>query len=189
MPNPCALCSARCCTDLYITVTIFDIIRIAERTRKKPEEFSQLYPLRLINFDNDTVLEFHDKKYMEEHILCLNSHPCLFLEGRKCSIHGFSPSVCRAFPKGIDGRFKTRLCPFPAGLLFRVSGLGADVRETYSWELDTYKEIVAEWNRKKGKGAGCMDFLLSRGKEELARYAPAQKSGQEGAPAVSRTRR
>jgi Fe-S-cluster containining protein len=189
MASPCDICPARCCTDLHITVTIFDIIRIAERTGKKPEEFSKFYPLRLINFDNDTVLEFHDKRFMEEHILCLNSHPCLFLEGRRCGIHGFSPSVCRAFPKGIDGVFKTRLCPFPAGFLFRVSGFGVDVRETYAWELGTYKEIVAEWNRKKGKGAGCMDFLISRGKEELARCAPAPKSGQAGAPAASRTRR
>jgi len=167
MPNPCILCSASCCTDLYITVTIFDVLRISKKTGKKPEDFATLYPLRLINFDNDTVLEFHDRKYMEEHILCLKSHPCIFLDGKKCSIHGFSPSACGSFPKGIDGKYRTRLCPFPAGLVFRV--LGTDVRNTYEWELGTYKKIVSEWNRRKGKKNDCMDFLLARAEEELGK--------------------
>ena len=169
MANPCTLCDASCCTDLYITVTIFDIIRISDRLGQKPEEFSQLYPLRLINFDNDTVLEMHDKKYLEEHILCLNSHPCVFLKGKRCEIHGFSPSVCTAFPKGIDGRWKTRLCPAVSGIMFRTLGFGAQLRPTYLWELGTYKEIVAQWNKKRGKKADCMEFLLNRAREELGK--------------------
>ena len=168
MPNPCILCSASCCTDLYITVTVFDVIRIAKETGREPGEFAVLYPLRLINFDNDTVLEFHDRKYMEEHILCLKSHPCIFLDGKRCSIHKFSPSVCRAFPKGIDGRYKTRLCPFPAGLVFRV--LGTDVRKGYAWELDEYKKIVAQWNKKRGKKDECLGFLIEHAQTAIRGY-------------------
>jgi Fe-S-cluster containining protein len=187
MANPCTLCDASCCTDLYITVTIFDIIRICDRLGQKPEEFSQLYPLRLINFDNDTVLEMHDRKYLEEHILCLNSHPCVFLKGKRCEIHGFSPSVCTAFPKGIDGRWKTRLCPAVSGLMFRTLGFGAQLRPAYLWELGTYKEIVAQWNRKRGRKADCMEFLLARAREELkSRHASAPGAGQGAAQAASR---
>jgi len=189
MPSPCDLCPANCCRDLYITVTVFDVIRIAERTGREPGGFCLFYPLRLINFDNDTVLEFHDGRFMEEHILCLKSHPCLFLERNRCRIHDFSPSVCRAFPKGIDGVYKTRLCPFPAGLAFRV--LGTDMRKTYAWELGAYKEIVAEWNRSRGKKDDCMGFLLKRAKEELVRRssrASAPEGEARAVPTASRIR-
>jgi len=155
MLNPCSLCSAECCKDHYITVTIFDIIRIAEKTGRKSEEFAEIYPLRLINFDNDTVLETQEGEF----ILCLKSHPCIFLRNKKCSIHEFAPSVCRTYPKQINGKFNFRLCPFPSSVLFRICG--TDMPEEYSDELKEYKKIVAKWNKKKGKKKDCMDFLIS----------------------------
>lgn len=158
MLNPCFFCSANCCKDLYITVTAFDVLRISERIGKQPNEFAEISPMRLINFDNDTVLECYDGKYMQEYILCLKSHPCIFLSGKRCTIHSFAPSVCKSFPKGIDGRFKTRLCYFPAGIMFQV--LGTNMPKNYADELREYKKIVLEWNRKKGKKNECMDFLL-----------------------------
>jgi Fe-S-cluster containining protein len=160
MINPCSICSAECCRNHYITVTIFDIIRISEKTGKKPREFAEFYPLRLINFDNDTVLEFHDDGFPQEHILCLKSHPCIFLEGKGCSVHDFAPSACKTYPRMINGRFNMRLCPFPSGLLFRV--LGTDMPKDYADELREYKKIVSEWNRKKGKRNECMEFLINR---------------------------
>ncbi len=166
MLSPCSLCSARCCKDHYISVTIFDVLRISEKTGKKPEEIAALYPLRLINFDNDTILEFYDNGYPAEHILCLKSHPCVFLEGKRCSIHDFAPSVCKTYPKRINGTFNLRLCPFPSGLLFRI--LGTDMPRDYADELRKYKKIVSEWNKKKGERKDCMDFLISRARGPTA---------------------
>ena len=162
MLNPCSFCSAECCKDHYITVTIFDVLRISEKTEKKLEEFAEIYPLRLINFDNDMVLEMQEGEF----ILCLKSHPCVFLEGKKCRIHGFAPSVCRTYPKRIDGKFNFRLCPMPSALLFRI--LGTDMPVNYRDELREYKKIVAEWNKKKGKKKDCMDFLISRARDPIA---------------------
>jgi Fe-S-cluster containining protein len=175
MVSPCSLCNASCCKDLYITVTIFDILRIMEETKKKHEEFAIIYPLRLLNFDNETVLECKEKeeKYISEHILCLKSHPCIFLESNHCTIHKIAPSVCKSFPKGIDGKFKTKLCPSPAGLAFRV--LGTESRAEYKWELDTYKEIVETWNKSKASKSVCMDFLLDQGKEKLRKRTDAPR--------------
>ncbi|MEM2949431.1 MAG: YkgJ family cysteine cluster protein [Candidatus Bilamarchaeaceae archaeon] len=165
MLSPCLFCSAECCKNLYITVTIFDVIRIAEKTGKKPDEFAVLYPLKLINFDNDTVLELYDRKYPAEHILCLKSHPCIFLKGTSCTIHDFAPSACKTFPKKIGGGF-SGFCPFPASLLFRV--LGTNMPVNYANELSAYREIVASWNRKKGKKKDCMKFLIQHAKDSSA---------------------
>jgi len=159
MLSPCSLCSARCCKELYITVTAFDVLRISAKTGKEPSEFAELYPLRIINFDNETVLECYDGTfYPAEYILCIKSHPCFFLKDNKCTIHEFSPCVCRSFPKGIDGRWKTRMCPFPAGWLFWI--FGTNMPNYYARELAVYKDIVMEWNKKKGKKEDCMGFLL-----------------------------
>ncbi len=166
MLGPCSLCSAECCRNHYISVTVFDVLRISEKTKKKPEEFVILYPLRLINFDNDTVLEFHDNGFPEEHILCLKSHPCIFLEGKKCRIHEFAPSVCRTYPEKTDGKFNLELCPFPSAFLFRV--LGTNMPSNYKKELRRYKTIVKEWNKKKGKKRDCIDFLISRARDPIA---------------------
>ncbi len=160
MASPCSLCNAECCRNHYITVTAFDIQRIAGKTGRRPEVFAVLYPLRLLNFDNDTVIELHDNGFPEEHLLCLKSQPCIFLEGKRCSIHDFAPYVCRTYPKQVNGKVNLRLCPFPANLLFRI--FGTDMPEGYVRELEEYKNIVAEWNRKKGKKKDCLDFLLSR---------------------------
>ncbi|NYZ76700.1 YkgJ family cysteine cluster protein [Candidatus Micrarchaeota archaeon] len=165
MISPCLLCSAECCKNLYITVTAFDVLRISESTGRAVGGFAEIYPLKLINFDNETVLECWDGKYPAEYILCIKSHPCFFLEGGRCTIHDFSPCVCRSFPKGVDGRFKTRLCPIPAGFLFRV--LGTNMPRAYAEELDCYKETVAEWNRGKGKVKDCMEFLLKKTKARI----------------------
>jgi len=160
MPGPCSFCSAECCRNHYITVTVFDILRIAGKTGKRPGDFAGLYHLRLLKFDNDTVIELHDNGFPEEYLLCLKSHPCIFLDGKRCGIHDFAPSVCKTYPRQICGGFNLGLCPFPAGLLFRI--FGTDMPGEYAKELEEYKKIVAEWNRKKGKRKDCLGFLLSK---------------------------
>lgn len=160
MITPCSFCTAECCKNHYITVTAFDIIRISEKTGRKAEDFAALYPLRLIKFDNETVLETYDGKYPEEYLLCLKCHPCIFLKRNKCTIHDFAPYVCGTYPKQVNGKFNFRLCPAPSSVLFRMSGI--KVPEKFREELDAYKEMVAEWNKKKGKKKNCLSFLIKK---------------------------
>ncbi len=176
MAGPCSLCNAECCREHYITVTVFDILRISSKTGRKLDEFAVFYPLRMLNFDNDTVLEFYDDGYPAEHILALKSHPCIFLEGRRCTIHDFAPYVCRTYPRRINGSFNNRLCPLPAAFLFRV--FGTKMPENYAEELDGYKEIVASWNRKKGKNKDCMDFLVEGAKSVLSAPLPEESCNE-----------
>lgn len=162
MLSPCSFCSAECCRNHYITVTAFDIARLSRKLGKKPEEFAVLYPLKLINYDSDTVLEVQEDGYIMEYVLCLKSHPCIFLKGNRCSIHDFSPSVCRMYPKQINGSYNFGFCPFPSKMLFRIAGINMNNR--FVPELRAYRKIVAEWNKKKGKKKECLDFLIKRTK-------------------------
>ncbi len=162
MIRPCSFCTAECCKNHYITVTAFDIAKICRKTGKKAEEFAVLYPLKLINYDNDTVLEVQEEGYMMEYVLCLKSHPCIFLKENRCSIYEFSPSVCGMYPKQINGRYNFGFCPMPSVLLFRMTGV--NMSDSFISELKAYREIVAEWNKKKGKKKECLDFLLKQAK-------------------------
>jgi len=160
MLSPCSFCSADCCKNHYITVTAFDIARLSEKLGKKAEEFAVLYPLKLINYDNDTVLEMQEEGCTMEYVLCLKSHPCLFLEKNRCTIHDFSPSVCRMYPKQINGNYNFGFCPIPSKMVFRMTGI--NMKNDFIAELEVYKKIVAEWNKKKGKKKDCLGFLVER---------------------------
>ncbi len=86
MLNPCSACPASCCRDYSITVTSFDIAKIMRKTGKKFQEFAELWPLRILNYDNDTVLECYRGKMRCDCILELKSQPCIFLENDKCKM-------------------------------------------------------------------------------------------------------
>ncbi len=80
MANPCELCNAECCKDYIVTVTSFDVARIWGKTGKEFGDFAAPEPLRLLNFDNDTVLECYEKGMRYDYVLALKSRPCIFLK-------------------------------------------------------------------------------------------------------------
>lgn len=157
MPSPCMLCKAECCNNHLITVTAFDVLRIAE-DGYRASDFAVLAPLKILNYDNDMVLEMHDSECAEDYLLALKSHPCYFLEWGRCSIHNIAPSVCKAYPKNARGEMMGRLCPGIPRLLHSV--LGTHIRPEYAREIEAYRLMVKEWNHKKGKKKDCMPFLL-----------------------------
>jgi len=159
MSDPCRFCKAECCISYIITATAFDILRIIERTGKKPEEFAMLHQARLLAFDPDTTLDMADDGWV--YILGLKSHPCVFLEPKtnRCAVHACSPMACRRFPYQLDGKLNTRFCPLPSQLLFRLIGPDIDTKQMVC-ELEAHKRIVKEWNKKPGKNKDCLDFLL-----------------------------
>ncbi len=165
MPGPCALCSASCCRDYVVTITSFDALRIMEKTGMEFREFAELAPLRILNFDNDTVLECYRKRLGYEYLLALKSHPCIFLEKGRCTIHGFAPYVCRIYPHNSAGKMAGRArCPIIARVAFILKGPGGKL-EGYRRQILGYKKIVAKWNRKKGSREECAEFLLAESKK------------------------
>ncbi|NYZ73580.1 hypothetical protein H0O00_00395, partial [Candidatus Micrarchaeota archaeon] len=76
-----------------------------------------------------------------------------------CSIRESAPISCRHYPFQLNGKLTTRLCPLLSQLAFRVKG--PDIKtDQMVRELEAHKKIVAEWNKKPGKKAECIPFLL-----------------------------
>ena len=160
MFNPCSLCSANCCKSYIITVTSFDILRIIEKTKRSPEEFAVLHELRTITYDPDTVLDTTDG--YGSYLLGLKSHPCIFLgKDNLCTIHEFAPLSCRRYPYTLSNKLNTRFCPLPSELLFRLKGPDIPITPLQK-ELELYKSVVKEWNKKPGKKDECISFLLEK---------------------------
>ena len=161
LSNPCSLCTALCCKNYVITVTSFDILRIMEKTGKKPEEFVLLSEARLLNLDNDAVLECYDGKERYDYLLTFKSHPCYFLgDDNNCTIHEFAPLGCRLYPHNSNGKVMPRaLCPTIPKILFKIRG--SDVKtQAYLNQMNDYKKIVAKWNALHGRKEDCLEFLL-----------------------------
>ncbi|MBU0586732.1 YkgJ family cysteine cluster protein [Candidatus Micrarchaeota archaeon] len=159
MMDPCGFCDARCCRNHVITVTSFDIVRIISKTKMKFEDFASLEPLKILNYDEDTVLECYEKGLRYDYVLALKSHPCTFLKGNRCTIHHFSPLVCRCYPFNSIGKIlKRKQCSITSDVLFRLNG--PSQTEEYSTQIKKYKELVRKWNRKKGTVNQCIKFLM-----------------------------
>ena len=170
MLNPCSLCKATCCKNYLITVTSFDIARIAAKTGKKPDEFAYFYPAKILNYDWDTVLQFFDTGPLPDYsLLALRSWPCVFLEQNKCSIHDLLPLICKRYPFDFSGNLIARHCPMPSKALFILNG--PDAKERLA-EIDAYKAIVKEWNGLNGKKEDCMEFIMRRSADFKEHAAP-----------------
>jgi Fe-S-cluster containining protein len=171
MVNPCSFCDAKCCKTYTITVTAFDVLRVVEKTGKKPEEFATLHELRILSYDPDQVIDTTDG--CGYYLLGFKSHPCVFLgKDNLCTIHEHAPMSCRRYPYQVNDKLNTRFCPLPSQLLFRLKG--PDIKsDPLIRELEAHKKIVKEWNTKPGKKDDCIPFLL-----EKARSA-AKESGIE----------
>lgn len=167
MLSPCLLCKALCCSTYTITVTSFDVLEIAKRTKKLPESFAEIIRLRLLSFDNDTVLECYENGQIYEHVLALKSNPCIFLKDNKCTIYDFAPLVCKAYPYRVDGKIHpSPLCPLLPRLFYQLKR--GPATEPLKQRLNAYKAIVRKWNRKKGRKEDCMGFLLNETEKIIA---------------------
>ncbi len=160
MRNPCSICDAKCCKSYIITVTAFDVLRIVKNAKKPPSDFAVLQEARLLSYDPDTTLDIDGENW--PHLLTLKSHPCVFLgKDNLCTIHEFAPLSCRRYPYTLTDKLNTRFCPFPSQLIFALKG--SDVgKEPLLNEIELYKKIVKEWNKKPGKKEECVAFLLSK---------------------------
>lgn len=160
MLNPCSFCRASCCKNYTVTVTIFDVLRLCRHTERKAGDFAVLHEARLLCYDPDLVLDFTD--HPRGHLLGLKSHPCVFLgKDNLCEVHASAPLPCRRYPFTAAGSMNARFCPLVPRIMFRLKGASIP-KGLLLKELEAYKEIVKEWNRKSGKKDECIAFLLKK---------------------------
>jgi len=154
----CDLCRAECCNSFVITVTSFDVLRIANNTGKNPEDFSYLRRLDMLKYEDSMLVEVHDEKYPDYYLLSLKSHPCVFLKEDKCSIQSFKPLSCRLYPVMGNGKKSNRtLCPAFSGILFSAKN---GLLEKHNEEKELYKKMVGECNSKKLNKKDAFDFIM-----------------------------
>lgn len=167
MANPCSLCKASCCRDYIITVTSFDVLRVAEKTKKKPSEFSILSPATMLNMDDSTVLECYSNGQRYDYVLAFKSHPCCFLGAdNRCTIYDCTPFTCRRYPISPNGKLFSRASCNPISkLLFKLFGVHLKSSDHIK-QIEKYRKIVAKWNKKHGKKEDCISFLLTESKDK-----------------------
>jgi Fe-S-cluster containining protein len=127
--------------------------------------FSELYPAKMLNLDESTVLECYESGYRYDYVLALKSHPCIFLgKDNRCRIHKLAPFTCRRYPVSQNGRiFERAPCNPISKLMFAVFGVHMTCKE-HMTQIERYRAIVAKWNKKHGKKEDCIDFLIAESK-------------------------
>lgn len=160
MLNPCSLCKAECCKTYTITVTIFDLARIASKCGLKIGDIAFFHEPRLLGYDPDMVLDTTDG--YGYYLLGIKSHPCRFLGGdQRCMVHESAPLSCRRFPNTLGKRLNMRFCPLAARMLFRFKRADIGAEKVIA-ELEAHKKLVRMWNGKKGTRAECLEFLIEK---------------------------
>jgi len=160
----CDLCCAECCRTFVITVTSFDVLRIAENTGKKPEDFSYLRRLDMLRYEDNMLVECHDDKFPDYYLLSLKSHPCIFLKDDVCSIHEFKPASCRLYPVMGNGKKNSRaVCPLFSSIFFSAD---KKLIERHNSEKEAYERIVEECNSEKLGKKDAFDYILRKTKNE-----------------------
>ncbi len=158
LPSPCAECTRGCCFEYTVTVTGYDVFRLARGLRLAPEQFLVALPQPEPNgqgFQLDrTEQRFH--LALDKLRIKAESRPCVFWIGfpsgvGRCGVYPWRPAACRTYPAYFhQGQVRLRddvLCPDGAwsdGRL-RQPSWADELRQTQV-EFDIYRLAVARWN-------------------------------------------
>ena len=157
----CELCNAKCCKTFVVTITAFDLFRIAEHI-KDYKKYVEIRKPDILNYDERFLIECKEC----HGLLAIKSHPCAFLKNNRCSIWPFAPMACKLYPYNIEGKMvKNPVCPFHAKILFKFKKPDKEIVERAKKENELYALIVREWNKKKGKRKDVFEFMIKRAKE------------------------
>lgn len=158
MSAECASCSGRCCYDIVVRVTPFDIARIArahdlrfdEIVRPWEEPEPSPFGVRLDGSPRRYVpiLQRHARE----------AGACAFLahvspEVKRCGIYADRPLVCRVYPfevrvGSVDVRRDARCAEGAWDLATFDYRAKADEFETYVAENEATVRLVARWNER-----------------------------------------
>jgi Fe-S-cluster containining protein len=128
--NQCGLC----CRDQVITLSPYDVIRIARAAGIQTTDAIRIYTIR-----RGSILKFTDQR------------TCLALDGARCSIHSGRPLACRLYPLGLqrDSRgTETFIALEPANGSLGVYGEDGTVVDFLDAEgVGEYLDAIAEYRR------------------------------------------
>jgi Fe-S-cluster containining protein len=162
----------RCCTELVVLPTPFDVVQIARATGLKPLEFIEfLTPDEISEVDDD------DPTWLacggERHIMALQrdeKRGCYFINRRlkACTIYGHRPLLCRLFPfkllESRDGTYKgfgvhtDVICPRNKDGVNDTAELHAIYLKDKKHQ-DDYQDLVRVFNRRRTPGKRPEDFV------------------------------
>ncbi len=140
-------CFTKCCRDINILLTPYDIIRLKNRLQLSSEEFLALYT-------KPELLEKTDLPIVTLKLLDDDLKSCPFVRDDGCIVYEDRPTTCRYYPLGV-GSLSHREETDEEGFFFVIHEphcLGFD--EDRSWtvrqwrknqELDIYDEINSGW--------------------------------------------
>lgn len=184
MSEGCSSCSGRCCYDIIVRVTPFDIARLARAHDLRfdeivrPWEEPEPSPFGL-QLDGSTrryvpILQQHARE----------SGACAFLahvspEIKRCGVYADRPLVCRVYPfevrvGSVDVRRDAR-CAEGAWDLATFDYRGkADEFETYVAENEATVRLVARWNERAARKERDPGFAayLAFVESEIAAWIP-----------------
>lgn len=172
--EPCASCHMRCCTHFSIPITLFDMARICAKLKCQPSDFCHLAPADSVEqAPHENVFLFDGKGKLREMSLRLRKKTdgsCTFFRGISgCSIHGFHPLACRAYPFVFDERGGLKknvhfICPRDWKKNEYDEGGVKAVLEKMELEISAHNKIVRKWNAKKSaknKGAASEEAFFA----------------------------
>jgi Fe-S-cluster containining protein len=159
MSSPCAECTRGCCKRYTVTVTGYDVWRIASSLRLAPEQFLAVVRQREPN-QRGFKLDASDTRYdiaLDKAPARGTHKPCVFWlplgDGRgRCGIYAQRPYVCQTYPAilGPDMLALRREDVLCADTDWRDGTLEAPIwRERLfhmAVEFDMYAYFVAHWN-------------------------------------------
>lgn len=138
----------RCCHDKVITLSPYDVLRIARASGLRTGEVVRRYTLR-----RGSILRF------------LPEGMCAALEGVRCTLHRGRPLACRLYPLGLertpDGEKLTALVPAEGslGIYGKDSTAGdfidANGTADYLTALERYRELIPTFRERV---AATVDF-------------------------------
>ena len=171
MLDNCQRCN-NCCTSFGVCLTVFDIIRIATDTGKKPEEFVALIddysprertePAVMLEGKKRIIVLKHDKRRV-----------CTFFDGKGCGIYDSRPYLCRTYPftlkNGDMADVQNRAC----AIFWYPKGKNKEEYmknlEVYYRQIEEYKKIVDEWNSKHEGGLNdFIEFAAAKAESNLS---------------------
>ncbi len=176
--NACSTCSARCCYEYTVTVTGWDVWRIAE-LNIAPQQFLVYFPTREDNNSGFRLAAGEERYDLALDKTADDNQPnaCVFLmtlpggSGR-CGIHASRPQVCRTYPAALNGEVvclrDDAICPSGAWKLAHMDVVKWRNELTdFVMHRDLYEAVVAIWNQRvevAGREHGIdeyFDYLLN----------------------------
>lgn len=129
--NPCRFCTAKCCRNLTVVLTIPEAVRLVKATGLPPQDIMDFSDKVDSRKTPHYPLLVKGEGQLREYFIVLKhkGNDCIFLQDDlRCGIYNDRPNVCRLYPFDLDGgeMKKGALCPVE---FKREESVGGDAKQ------------------------------------------------------------